>query len=160
MTSFQVLTLVLACIAIVVSVYTLSEQRKLQKESNKLQRVTADLAARQMKEMEEQEKQRNKTRLGVDLYSDRSVHRLRVSNLGSCDAFDVRLAIADRPPLRSMINANELAQKFPVKRINPGNWVTLFCSVGLDSPPSLDGVVSWKNPDGTDSQEEFTVFTS
>ena len=55
MTTFETLTLLAALLAVAVSLYTLHEQRKLQKEANELQRATAELAKKQIADLEEQE---------------------------------------------------------------------------------------------------------
>ena len=158
MTMFESLTLIAALLAVVVSLYTLHEQRKLQREANDLQRATAELAKRQMADMQLQDEKRQKARLGVDIVQDGSGHRFRISNFGDCDAYEVELDLIDRAEPASLLSKQDAAQKLPVKRINPGSWVMIFCSVYLDTPPSFDGTLSWKNPDGTRSSEEFTVF--
>ena len=160
MSNFEILTLLIACLAALVSLYTLREQRKLQKESNELQRVTADLATRQIAQLEQQEAERLKARLAVDMLQEGAGHRLRISNVGNCDALSVELELGFSKGASSPLVKEEYEQKFPVKRINPGSWVTLSCAIYVDSPPSLDGTVSWSNPDGTRSSEEFTVFVS
>lgn len=53
MTYFEVLTLLLSCLAVVLSLYTLREQRKLQREANDLQKPASELAKRQLAEAEQ-----------------------------------------------------------------------------------------------------------
>ena len=158
MSTFEILTLLAALLAVVVSLYTLHEQRKLQREANELQRSTAELAKRQVAEMQLLEEKRQRARLGVDIVQERVGHRFRISNFGDCDAYEVELDLIDKEGAGSFLSKQDAAQKLPIKRINPGSWVMILCGIYSDSPPSFDGTLSWKNPDGTRSKEEFTVF--
>jgi hypothetical protein len=158
MSQFEILTLVVSCLAVILSVHTLREQRKLQREANELQRVTAELAKRQIEQLQAQEAARNRTSLAVDLYKQGNSHRLRVSNVGNADALDIRIELEVPQGSESPLVKEELAQKFPVKRLSVGGTVFLLCGIYLDSPPSIEGVVSWSNPDGTAAREEFTAY--
>jgi len=158
MTFFEVLTLVLACIAVLVSLYTLSEQRKLQRESNELQRATAELAKRQMQQIDAQEAASMKARLAVDICQDPNSNRIRISNVGDCDAFDVDISFELKSPLHDPVVPGEYQSKFPVKRLPRYTWVTMLANLHLNSPPSFDGMLTWTNPDGTVMRESFCVF--
>jgi hypothetical protein len=158
MSQFEILTLVVSCLAVILSVHTLWEQRKLQREANELQRVTAELAKRQLEQLEEQDAARNRAYLAVDLYKQGNSHRLRVSNVGNVDALNIRLELEVPQNSESPLAKEEYAQKFPVKRLNIGGSVSLLCGIYLDSPPCIEGVLFWSNPDGTEAREEFTAY--
>lgn len=158
MTAFEALTLVLACIAVIVSLYTLSEQRKLQKEANELQRSNAELAKRQMQQIEAQEAASKIARLAVDIVQDRTSNRIRISNVGDCDALHVDISFDLSSPLHDPVISTEYQSRFPVARLPGHTWVTMLANIHMNSPTSFNGTISWTNPDGTAMQEPFCVF--
>ena len=66
MTVFETLTLLISLLAIVLSLHTLREQRKLQREANELQRAADELARRQIREMDQAAVERQKAALEVN----------------------------------------------------------------------------------------------
>ena len=158
MTTFEALTLILASLAVFVSVYTLTQQRKLQKEANELQRSNADLAKRQMQQIEAQEAAAKIARLAVDIVQSRNSNRIRISNYGDCDAHEVDIQFELQSPLHDPVVESDYKSKFPVKRLPGHTSVMLLANIHLNSPSSFDGYINWKNPDGTPMKEPFCAF--
>ena len=159
MSNFEILTLVVACLAVVVSLDTLREQRKLQRESNELQRTTAELAKRQMAEMAQAAAERLKASVEVELHRERTSSTLRIGNVSSADASNVNVVFDLPPGVTDPLSPGGRAQRFPIKRLQPGTWALVPCDIYVDHPPVLEGYVSWVNPDESGVCEPFKVFT-
>jgi hypothetical protein len=158
MTNFEVLTLLIACIAVLVSLYTLREQRKLQREANELQKSAAELAKRQIAQLEQADADRLKTELEVVIDRNGNGHTLRIGNTGMADAFEVNIDFSLPDGVTSPLTDETRADRLPAQRLRPSSWLLFPCAIYLESPPFFEGTVSWKNPDGSKSSGQFKLF--
>jgi len=155
MTQYEILSIVIACVAAIISLVVWAGQRKLQRESLDLQRATADLARKQLEIVLREEKGQNTARLALDLKrEDRSSFRFVVTNISDVDARDVELELLLGEGQKSPLIASEYQQKFPAKRLAPGSSVSLMAALTLSSPTAFNGLLKWTNPDGTRVEEE------
>jgi hypothetical protein len=159
MTFFETLTLLISLLAIVLSLHTLREQRKLQREANELQRATDELARRQIREMDQAAVERQRAALEVELRRDRTSSTLCIGNVSTAEARDVNVHFDPLPGISDPVSSTDRELRLPVKRLAPGSWALLPCTIFLEHPPALEGIVSWINPDDSSSQERFKVFT-
>jgi|ERR1039457_3887885 hypothetical protein len=158
MTRYEVLSILVSCLAAVISLVVWFGQRKLTRESNDLQRATAELAKKQLEILLREEKGKNTARLSLDLVREgKSDFRFRVANISEIDARDVELELLLQDPDNSPIIDSEYAEKFPAKHIAPGNSVSLIAALTLSSPTAYNAILKWTNPDGSRSQEETYV---
>jgi hypothetical protein len=157
MTQYEILSVVLACIAIIVSLVVWAGQRKIQRESNDLQRATSELAKKQLEILLREEKGKNTARLSLDLFKDGKTYRFRITNISDVDARDVDIELLVKKPEDSPIISSEYTEKFPTKKIQPGSSVTLIAALHLGSPTAYNALLKWTNPDGSKSQEETYV---
>jgi hypothetical protein len=98
MSQYEILTVALACFAVLVSLIAWNGQRKLQRESNDLQRATAELAKKQLEIVLREEKGKSTARLSLSLFRDGNTYRFQLSNVGEADARDVELAFLLQRP--------------------------------------------------------------
>jgi hypothetical protein len=159
MTYFEVLTLLLSCLAVILSLYTLREQRKLQREANDLQKPASELAKRQLAEAEQAASARCVAEIEVELRRERSSATLCIGNTGTADAFDLNIQFDLPPGQGDLIAPEERARRFPLDRLRMAQWALVPCTVYVETPPVIHGHVSWRNPDGTESREPFKVLT-
>ncbi len=157
MTQYEVLTIVLACIAVFVSLVVWNGQRKMQREANDMQRATAELAKKQLEILLREEHGKNKARLSLALFRDGNTYRFRVTNISEVDARDVEMNILLAKPNDNPIVGSEYAEKFPAKRLSPGTSVTLIAALHLGSPTAFNARLRWKDPDGSQVEEETYV---
>ena len=158
MTRYEVLSILVSCLAAIISLVVWSGQRKLTREANDLQRATAELAKKQLEILLREEKGRNTARLSLDLVREgKSDFRFRVANISDIDARDVELELLLQDRDNSPIIDSEYAEKFPAKHIAPGNSVSLIAALTLSSPTAYNAILKWTNPDGSRSQEETYV---
>jgi hypothetical protein len=145
-------------LAAVISLVVWSGQRKLTRESNDLQRATAELAKKQLELLLREEKGKNTARLLLELIrEDRSSFRFYIRNVSDVEARDVELELLLPDPEHSPIVASEYAEKFPAKRMSPGSAISLIAALTLSSPTAYNALLRWTNPDGSRTEEETYV---
>jgi len=158
MTRYEVLSLLVACVAAIISLVVWSGQRKLAREANDLQRATAELAKKQLEILLREEKGKSTARLSLDLVREhKSSFRFYLRNVSDVDARDVELELLLAHPEYTPIIASEYAQKFPAKRIGPGSSISLIAALTLSTPTAYNARLKWTNPDGSRVVDETYV---
>jgi hypothetical protein len=154
MTPFEILTLLVACIAMIISLFTWKGQRALQRESNDLQRATSELAKKQLEVLLRDDKQKSQARLAFDLVKDGKSFRFKISNISTVDAYDVQIELLLDNPKDSPLIQSDLEQKLPAKKLAPGSAVTLIAALHLGSPTAYNARLKWRNPDGSVTEDQ------
>jgi len=157
MTLYEILSVVLACIALIVSFVVWTGQRRIQGESNDLQRATSELAKKQLDILLREEQGKNTARLSLVILRDGKTYRFRITNISQVDARDVEMELLVKKPEDSPIIPSEYAEKFPAREIPPGGAVTLIAALHLGSPTAYNALLKWTNPDGSKAQEQTYV---
>lgn len=157
MTPYETLSIVLACIAAILSLIVWNGQRKLQRESNDLQRATSELAKKQLDILLREEKGENTARLAIDLFRDGNTHRFSITNISDVDARDVEMELLVKKQEDSPIIKSEYDEKFPASKLPPGSSITLIAAIHFGSPLAYNVLLKWTNPDGSKAQEETYV---
>ena len=157
MTPYETLSIVLACIAVIVSLLVWNGQRRIQRESNDLQRATSELAKKQLEILLREEKGKNTARLSIELFREGKSHRFRITNISDVEAKEVQMELLLDEPEDSPLIASEYAEKMPAKKLSPGNSITLIAALHFGSPLAYNVLLKWTNPDGSRSEEETYV---
>ena len=158
MTDFEILTLLLSCVAVILSLYTLREQRKLQREANELQRPASELAKRQLADAEQAANEPRIAEIEVELRRERSSSTLCIGNMGTADALALNIEF-ELAGHEDLISADERERRFPLERLRVAQWALIPCNVYLSHPAVIHGTATWQNPDGTTSHSTFKVLT-
>ncbi|MBO1273233.1 hypothetical protein J3L11_16450 [Shewanella sp. 4t3-1-2LB] len=153
MSKYEILSIVLGCVAVFVSLTVWFGQRKIQKESNDLQRATSDLAKKQLEILLREEKGKNSARLAFDIFKDGKTYRFRITNISDVAAKDIKLKLLVNKPEDNPLIKSDYDSKFPVPTLSPGASVTLIAAIHLGSPTAYNAVLSWVNPDGAQIEE-------
>jgi len=156
-TLFEVVTIAIAVIAALISLYTLREQRRLQRESNDLQRATAELAKKQLEVLVREDSEKTKARCKLDLVRDGKGFRFVITNISTVDAMNVGLRLILSKSSDSPIIESEGNEKLPAPKIAPGNSVSLIAALHMGSPTAYNAEVFWINPDGTEAIDRTYV---
>jgi hypothetical protein len=154
MNRYELLSVLISCIAAVISLVVWNGQRRLQRESIELQRATSELAKKQLELLLIQERGKNTARLSLDLVRDGKSFRFKITNISDVDATNIELKLLLKKPEDSPIIESEYREKFPAKRLGPGSSVTLIAALHIGSPSAYNAVLTWTNPDGSVSEEE------
>lgn len=153
MSEYEILSVLLGCIATIVSLVVWAGQRRMQREANDLQRATSELAKKQLEILLREEKGKNAARLSLDIFKDGKTYRFRITNISDVDAKNVDLRLLVKPEDSPLVK-NDYEAKFPVPKLQPGSSVTLIAAIHYGSPTAYNAVLSWVNPDGAEVSEE------
>ena len=157
MTQFELVSLILSGIAVLVSLIVWNGQRKLQREANELQRTTAELSRKQLQLIKEQEAAKYQAKLALDLVPDGRGYKLVLSNTGAADALAVDLRPIGSSATETFLVDSELQDKLPHKRLRSGEQIRFIAAVSLGSAAVHEFHVTWQNEDGSTAMEEFVV---
>ncbi|MCE3045369.1 hypothetical protein [Legionella sp. 16cNR16C] len=154
MTIYEMLSVVIASVAIIISVGVWISQRKLQRESNELQKSTSELSKKQLEMLAREEINAQRAFLTLDLIENNSCYKFRIMNISSVDALDIEIELLIDNPDNNPIPLSEYREKLPWKKLSPGQTFSLIAALHLGSPSSYKTLLRWKNPDGTKIEEE------
>jgi len=155
MSKFEVITIIIACISAFISLLAIAGQRRLQREANDMQRATSLLAQKQLEILEREDKEKVDARIKLDLVKEgKNNYRFRLTNISTQDARDVNLKLLVEKPGDDPIIRTEYQEKLPAKVLSPGSSVSLIAALHLGSPTAYNAVLTWVNPDGSESNYE------
>lgn len=157
MSEFEVLSLVVACLALIVSLAVWSGQRKLQRESNDLQKVTAELSKRQLELIDQQQRAASKAELSLSLTEQNRGRKLTLRNLGPSDAYNIELESLGTGAEDTLVVKQEIDEKFPLQRLRPTEEVRLTAAVHYGSPMVFKIKLRWEDSVGHLYEEVFPV---
>jgi hypothetical protein len=153
MSRYEVLSFLLAVVAIVVSVVSLIRTRKIQEKQLEFQKIAADLSAKQLEIIRREES----ARINVRLEKTGTSYKFVIANEGKAVARDIHFSIdglsGDNP-----LSPAEYAEKIPIPALHPGSSTTLIAVIHMRSARRYTVRVRWSNPDG--SQVSDDIFTS
>ena len=155
MTNFESLTLLIPWLALVISVYTFTQQRKLQKEANELQRATAKLAKRQLEMLDREAHEERHATLSLVLVGKQGAHQLVLRNIGAAVATNVHIESIDQP---SLLISPQIESLFPLDHLRPDAEVRFGAAIYVESPPKFRVRLQWTDPDGTARTDEFEIM--
>jgi hypothetical protein len=154
MSAYEALSIIISCIAALVSLVVWGGQRKLQREANDLQRATSELSKKQLEILQREEKGQNTARLSFALERDGNGFRFFLRNISDVDAKDIQLELLLERPEDNPLIKSDFNQKIPVKRLQPGESVSLMAALHLGSPTAFNARISWTNPNGLRVEED------
>ncbi|TAL59352.1 MAG: hypothetical protein EPN84_11350 [Legionella sp.] len=152
MTYYEFLSIIMAAIACIISLIVWFGQRKLQKESNELQRTTSELSKKQLEILSHEQQNSQKTQLTLSLIYSNGSHRFNIENIGKVPARDVEMELMD--PSVDPMPRGEYKSKFPIPILSPGGNTTLLAALHSGTPTGFRALLKWTNPDGSRIEEE------
>ncbi|HAU1023885.1 TPA: hypothetical protein JL724_001153 [Legionella pneumophila] len=157
MTNYELISILASVIACVISLNNWFGQRKLQQESNDLQRATSELAKKQLEIILREEKDADKSHIALDLIRDGNTYRFRITNVSNVVAKNVNLELILNNQKDNPIPQGEYVDKLPIKMLPPGGSVTLIAALNFSTPTSYNALLRWTNPNGDIIEEETFV---
>ena len=154
MPTVEMLTLLIPWLALVISIYTFTQQRKLQKEANELQRATSELAKRQIEMLEREAHDQQRAKLSLALVGKQGAHLLVLRNNGKALATNVSIESIGAP---SLLVRHQIESMFPLEQLRPESDVRLSAAIYLESPPKFRIRLLWTDPDGTARTDDFEI---
>lgn len=152
MSSYETLTLLVSLLAVVISTVSLVRSRKLSEEQLKLERITAELSAYQIKEIEERESLKDKPKIAVRLAKLGDSSEFVVANTGQGSAYDIGFELIDckENPLY------DAQYKLPFPELRPSSTFKLRAAFHMSSPMQYQVKVNWRDSTGI-QQDTFYV---
>jgi len=152
----ETLALLISCLAIIVSLVVWFGQRKLQKESNDLQRATSKLAKKQLEILNRGPEQKSKLRLDL-IEHGRNGYKFYITNVSNVDALEVDLELILHNQNSNPLITSEVNEKLPMPKLSPGSKLSLMASLTLESPETFPAILKWKNPNGENVREQVNA---
>jgi hypothetical protein len=180
-------TIVVALLAVLVSLLTKRDQRQLQRESIdlqksqsklaekqleliegeekikqstiELQKAQAKLSQRQLESFEKEEALKLKASVRLDLRkTDNRSYKFFLSNNSHQQAKDVSFNLDIPTKYSSPLIGSEIEEKLPISVLGTGSDVSFIAALCDDTPLGFNATVFWTNPDG--SQDKSEVYVS
>ncbi|MBP0938979.1 hypothetical protein V2K16_01950 [Pseudomonas alliivorans] len=150
MTPYELFTLLVSVVAIIISAVTLVRTRKLASEQLALERITAELSGLQIKTLEESEKLKTKPQLNIALTKLGGSNHFIVSNTGRGSAFKVNFELIDcsHSPLSSDVD-----HILPYPEMKPNSRFKLLASMHMGSPLKYQVKLTWQEVSGDNISE-------
>jgi hypothetical protein len=158
MTSYEIITLLIALLATVISVVSLVSSRKTQEKQLEFEAITAALAKKQLEILEKEEQTDESAHVTAEFVKVGGTDfRFVITNQGPAVASDVTFNIDPSSPDNPLVG-NEVERKLPYPSLQPGQSFTLIAALHLGSSMSYDTHLKWQNPDG--SRKERKIYLS
>lgn len=165
LTGQQIITALIALLAIVVSLVSLYRTSKVQEQQLRLQKKQEELTDLQLEALRKQAllaastdavpAPQERADVRVDLEKvGRSEFKFFITNWGGVPArhvtFDLELEAGRRSPLVK----GDYDEKIPIRELGPGNRVPLWAAITMGMGTSFPARWSWRNPDGTTEERK------
>lgn len=157
MTTFELLTICIAVLAVIVSATSLYRTARVSSEQIDLQRTTAALASKQLEMLQNQEESSSRAHLAFRLENQKPNPKFVVENVGTAPASNVSFELAPQGPLRLPLMASSFEETFPIPTLAAGSSVSAPAYFTLASATAFKVMVRWIDPDGQQREQETYV---
>lgn len=158
-TLFEIVSVCVALLALIISLLTLSEHRKLQKQSIELQKKTAELSDMQIEMFKKDAfaQKRAELRLVLERGSQGN-HFLRITNHGPAHATNINLTAVSGQFTEKLIGHSDTRARLPLTRIRPGETVSLHANVFMEFKGDACVRLTWQDEIGEQSEDQQLRF--
>ena len=114
MSKFEILSLLISSLAVMISTVSLMRTRKLANEQLELEKVTAELSRLQIERIAEEKSNKSKPKFNVNLTKLGKSYSFYISNTGQGSAYNVNFELIDCED--SPLSLHDLQINFLIKR--------------------------------------------
>lgn len=157
MTTFEILTICIALLAVIVSATSLYRTTRVSREQLDLQRATAALASKQLAMLQNEEESSSRARLTFRLESQKPSAKFIIENVGSAPASNVSFELFPQGSLGLPSMAPSFEETFPIPTLAPGSSVSAQAYFTLASATAFKVFVRWVDADGQPREQETYV---
>lgn len=157
MSIFEVLTLLVGLVAVVISVTSLVCTRRVQVEQLELQRTTAALAKKQLEIIIREENSSNNAHIDISIEQHTNAHKFVVTNVGQGVAKEVSFSVEPHGKGDNPIIESDYREKIPIPILKPGGSVGILAAFSMGDATAFDVVLSWKNSNGNMIEDQTFV---
>lgn len=153
MSQYELLALLLALVAVVISAISLIRTGKLQRQQSRLNEVTEELSRKQLELITKEEAVKEQALVIADLEGYGSDWRFVITNEGLSPAENVEFELIDCP--KSPLVTGDYNEKLPIPMLQPGQTVRLIAAIAQGNSLTYTARVSWTDSDGTRKKKEY-----
>ncbi|EOD9428715.1 TPA: hypothetical protein P0E26_005032 [Vibrio harveyi] len=157
MSEYEALSIVIACIAALVSLLAIRSNRELQRRSNELQLAQSKLAEKQLEILERDDANSQCARVKIELRKSGSGYKFHLTNTSEQPAKNVSFRLHLQDGTYSPLIESELEEKLPIPVLEPGNSITFIAALSSDTAFAYNVELSWTNPDNKEEHIDTYV---
>ena len=147
---FDVVNLILGAVALVIAIISLWRAWPVQ-------RLQTEVTTLQLQRMRGEEAEKGKAHVTAWMEKRDRSHRFCIGNKGPAAALSVRFELDPQEGKNSPLVQNDYAEKIPIKRLAPGNTVSLIAALTMGTATAFEARLTWENEDGTPGSWESTL---
>ena len=155
MSGYEILTLCVSTLAVIVSLVAVVRTRNVDSVMLKLEKIHAELSTKQIELIEKEKEAQVKANIKVELIKhDRASYKFHIINEGKSPARNIRFRLTQDCNDNPLV-MGEYTDKIPYPLLNPDETFTLIAAITLDMSSTVFPVqVIWQNEDGSQGKRE------
>jgi hypothetical protein len=153
MSGYELLSLLVALLAVTISALSLVRTGSLQRQQLRLNEITEELSRKQLESFAVNEAAGQRARVIAALEGYSSHRSFVLTNEGPAAAKQVGFELIDCPD--SPLVKGDYDQKLPVPILQPGQRLRLIAAIHMGSPTTYTARVTWTNPDGFTTSDDY-----
>lgn len=143
---------IIAALALGLSAYATWRSHRFKKKEQELMDLQGKVNSLILEKEQREAQEAGQAELGASFVSIGSKkHRLKVFNKGKMPAYNVHIAFVGD---NDIVPESEIADKFPMEHIDPGQAVELIASVHMQTKRKHAIRLRWLDPDGEERQKD------
>ena len=154
MSRYEIVSLLIAVIALVISTVSLHRTRRIAERQLKLQEEQAALSRLQHKVLSREQEENQRADLHVQLVDDGHSRRFVLSNRGHAPARNVEFGFSGSKP----VFPEQFNSLFAIKNFRPGEEFSLSALITLNTPSAVEGVFTWEDEFGRQHEHKCKII--
>lgn len=150
----DIIPILIALLAVVISVVSLVRTRKTSQKQLELGKITADLAKKQLERIVKEEESIYKAKLSVKIQGQSPIYSLVIRNIGNTKATNINVKFIDNEDSILLLDKES---KLPLKELRPSHEKHLRSAKGTAPADPIQAVISWENIDGKQYEESVLI---
>lgn len=153
MTDYEMLSLLISLLALVISMVSLHGQRKLQKEANDLQRNSSQLSGLQVEAFKQEALVKKAADVRLSLEGRGTKSFLRISNHGYATAHSVTLTALEGEFAEKLLSHRHTQDRLPLPQLGSGEYALLPAIHYVEFHGKASIRITWKDDSGDRSSD-------
>lgn len=159
MTRYEIISSLIAIIALVISTISLARTRKVHAKQLEFEAISAALAKKQLESIDKEEQAQKTAQVTAELVKvGKANYRFVIMNQSAAVASDVTFDISSTSSDNPLVE-NDCRRKLPYPSLQPGQSFMLIAALHTGSAMSYSAQLNWKNPDGSLASNDVHLST-
>lgn len=157
MSAAEVVTTIIAVIAISISIISLYNSCKTSKKMVDLEEIHAKVSKIQLQKYETEEKEKQKANLHVELQSERGSGKFLIENRGPASAKNIHFHITEKNDHNPLVGG-DYENKTPLPILNKGESYFFLASFPINISQSIYEIsLRWTNADKSQESRNYSL---